>query len=173
MIVTELAQLTTCTRLAVSTDVKSCGTMCYEVYISTESQEDLTTRNSELLRFKRVADPNTDPAILLLDFPNRWYVGSKSECSCTFRYLYSIELGFGEPVDWYPEDQDEIEATRELYVTLTFLLSSGYQVDLLDQWHGSPAEAITTLDVSLSEVPEKAFRLFENYKFRLNLGRNP
>jgi hypothetical protein len=76
-------------------------------------------------------------------------------------------------VDWYPEDQDEIEATRELYVTLTFLLSSGYQVDLLDQWHGSPAEAITTLDVSLSEVPEKAFRLFENYKFRLNLGRNP
>ncbi len=157
----------------VSTDVKSCGIMCYEVYISTDSWEDLTTRNSELLRFKRVADPSTDPAILLLDFPNRWYVGSKSECSCTFRHLYSIELGFGEPVDWYPEEQDELNATRELYTTLTSLLSAGYHVDLLDQWHGSQAEAITTLDVSLSEVSEQAFRLFENHKFRLNLGRNP
>ncbi len=147
--------------------------MCYEVYISTDSQEDLTTRNTELLRFKKIVNPRSDSAIRLLDFPNHWYVGSKSECSCTFRHLYSIELGFGEPVDWHQEEQDAIDATRELYATLTFLLSSGYGGDLLDVWHDTPSAAITTLDVSLSEVSEKAFRLFENHKFRLNLGRNP
>ena len=141
--------------------------MCYEVYISTDSQEDLTTRNSELLRFRRVVDPSTDPGTRLLDFPNYWYVGSKSQCSCTFRHLYSIELGFGEPVDWYPEEQDEIAATRELYATLTSLLSSRYQVDLLDQWNGTQPANITTLDVSLGDVAEKAFRMFENHKFRL------
>ena len=147
--------------------------MCYEVYISTDSQEDLATRNSELLRFKRVADLSTDPGILFLDFPNRWYVGSKSGCSCTFRHLHAIELGFGESVDWYPEEQDEIDATRQLYVTLTFLLSSGYQVDLLSLWHGTQPTDITTLDVSLGEVLEEAFRLFENHKFRLYLRRTP
>lgn len=142
--------------------------MCYEVYISTDSQENLTTRNSELIRFKRVTNLSADPSTRLLDFPNHWYVGSKSECSCTFRHLHSIELGFGEPVDWYPEEQDEIDATRELYATLTSLLSSGYQVDLLDRWHDAQSVNITTLDVSLSDVPEKAFRMFENHKFRLN-----
>jgi hypothetical protein len=142
--------------------------MCYEVYLSTDSREDLTTRNSELIRFKRVADPNTDPGIRLLDFPNYWYVGSKSQCSCTFRHLHSVELGFGEPVDWSPEEQDEVDATRELYATLTALLSSGNHVDLLDQWNGAQPAEITTIDVSLSDVPENAFRLFENHKFRLN-----
>ncbi|NOT56370.1 MAG: hypothetical protein HOP18_17365 [Deltaproteobacteria bacterium] len=141
--------------------------MCYEVYLSTDSQEDLTTRNSELVRFKRVVEPRTDPGIHLLDFPNHWYVGSKSECSCTFRHLHSTELGFGEPVEWYPEEQDELEATRELYATLTSLLSSGYQVNLLDRWYGAQPTDITTLNVSLGDVPANAFRLFENHKFRL------
>ena len=141
--------------------------MCYEVYLSTDSQEDLTTHNSELVRFRRVADPSTDPGIRLLDFPHYWYVGSKSECSCTFRHLYSVELGFGEPVDWSPEEQDEIKATRELYATLSSLLSSGYHVDLLDQWNGAQPADITILEVSLGEVPANAFRLFENHKFRL------
>ena len=141
--------------------------MCYEVYLSTNSQEDLTFRNSELVRFKRVADPSTDPSLCLLDYPNSWYVGSKSECSCTFRHLHSIELGFGEPVEWYPEEQDELEATRELYATLASLLSSGHHVDLLDRWSSALPEDIKTLDVSLGNVPENAFRLFENHKFRL------
>jgi hypothetical protein len=141
--------------------------MCYEVYILTDSPEDLTTRNSELVHFGRVADPSIDPGIHLLDFPRYWYVGSKSECSCTFRHLYSTGLGFGDPVEWYPEEQDEIEATRELYATLSSLLSSGYHIDLLDRWDGAQPTDITTLDVSLNDVPATAFRLFENHKFRL------
>jgi hypothetical protein len=141
--------------------------MCYEVYLSTDSQEDLTTRNSELVRFRRVADPSTDPGICLLDFPQYWYVGSKSECSCAFRHLHSTELGFGEPVEWYPEEQDELEATREIYATLSSLLSSGYHVDLLDRWYSAQPADITMLGVSLGDVPENAFWLFENHKFRL------
>ena len=141
--------------------------MCYKAYISTDNQEDLTIRNSELLRFKRVVDPSTAPGTHLLDFPNHWYVGSKSHYSCTFRHLHSVALGFGEPVDWYPEEEDELVATRELYAALISLLSSGYQVDLLDQWNDVQPADIITLDVSLSDVAEKAFRMFENYKFIL------
>jgi hypothetical protein len=143
--------------------------MCYGVYISTDSPENLTVRNSELLRFEKVVDPNSDPCIRLLDFPNRWYVGSKSVCSCTFRHLYSVELGFGEPEDWYPEKKDELDTTLEFYAVLTSLFTSGYQVDLLDRWEGSQPEDIKILDVSFDNVSEKVFRMFENYKFRLTI----
>ena len=141
--------------------------MCYGVYISTDSPENLAERNSDLVRFEKVTDPSADPCIGLLDFPNQWYVGSKSECSCTFRHLCSVELEFGEPEDWYPEEQDEIDATKQLYSVLTSLLSSQYNVDLADRWEGTQPEDITTLDVSLDYVSEKAFRMFEDHKFRL------
>ena len=146
--------------------------MCYGVYISTDSSEDLTKRNSELIRFEKITDTNDDPYTRLLDFPNRWYIGSKSGCSCTFRHLLSIELGFSEPVDWYKEEQDEINATRELCSTFDVLLSSGHQVDLLDRWQGVKPEKIVVLDVSLDVVDEKSFRLFENHKFRLKKENN-
>ena len=141
--------------------------MCYGVYISTDSPEDLGTRNSELVRFKKVTDPSTDHCTGLLQHPNQWYVGSKSECGCAFRHLNSVELGFGPPEDWAPEEKDEIDATKELYATLTSLLSSGHRVDLLDRWEGAEPDEITTLDLSLDDVTQEAFRLFENHMFRL------
>lgn len=146
--------------------------MCYGVYISTDSTEDLSKRNSELVRFEKVTDPNADPCTQLLDFPHKWYVGSKSGCSCTFRHLKSVELGFGEPEDWYKEEQDDREATRELYRTLASLVSSGHEVDLVDRWEGTQPEDITTLDVSLDDVSESAFRMFEDHKFRFKKGQN-
>jgi hypothetical protein len=143
--------------------------MCYRVYISTDSPRNLAESNSELVRSEKVTDPNSDLCISLLEFPNKWYVGSKSGCSCTFRHLHpaSIELGFSEPEDWYKEEKDEIDATRELYGTLSDILSSGHQLDLVDRWEGSQPGDITTLDVSLDKVSERAFRMFENHKFRL------
>lgn len=141
--------------------------MCYALYISTDSPEDLSKRNSELVRFDKVTDSNTDPCVRLLDFPNHWYVGSKSGCSCTFRHLISIDLGFSDPVDWYKEEPEELDATRELYFTLADLLSSGHCVDLIDRWEGAQPEDITFLDVSLDDVANTAFRMFENHKFRL------
>ena len=145
--------------------------MCYGVYISTDSSEDLAKRNSELVRFARVSDPGANPCTSFLDFPNKWYVGSESECSCTFRHVAfeSVELGFCEPEDWLPEEPKEIEATNELYSILASILSSGSKVDIMDLWEGQDGTLpgnIKVVDVSLGSVPAKAFRLFESHKFR-------
>ncbi len=144
--------------------------MCYSVYLSTDSPENLADRNSALVRFDPVSDPASDPSIALLAFPNHWEVKSKSDCGCTFRHLHtsSVNLGFSEPVDWYEEEQDGLDATRQLYVTLNDILTSGHRVDLVDHWSDSPVSNIQTLDVSFDEVEEKTFRLFEDHKFRLN-----
>lgn len=141
--------------------------MCYSVYISTDSPEDLSKHNSELVKFEKLTDSDKDPCIVLLEFSNKWYIGSKSGCSCSFRHIMSVELGFSDPVDWYEEEQEDIDATRELYFTLSNLLSSGYHVDLIDQWHEAQPEDIITLEVSLDDVYSTAFRLFENHKFKL------
>src|SRR6476620_1186726 len=117
--------------------------MCYSVYISTDSLEDLSRRNSELVRCERVADAETDSCVTLLDFAHRWYVGSKSGCSCTFRHATSADIGFSDPVDWYPEEQDALDATRELYTVLMDLLAAGSRVDLIDVWAGTQPGDIT------------------------------
>ena len=147
--------------------------MCYSLYLSTNSSEDLTRYNSELLNFKRL-DPAENAGLLILRHRQRWYVGSKSACSCTFRHLPSVELGFGEPVDWYPEDADELRATAELYRVITGLVSAGHLVDCLDIWEGAGAgprdqvirlKTISEKVVNLDAVSETSFRLFENYHF--------
>lgn len=74
----------------------------------------------------KVDAPTDNPIVCLLAFTNRWYVGSTSGCSCTFRHLVSTELGFGETVDWYSEEKAEIEATRELRETISSLLLHGH-----------------------------------------------
>ena len=147
--------------------------MCYSVYISTDSAESLDQYNSDLVRFETISDAKDDPCTLLLEFPYKWYVGSKTGCSCSFRHLVSIELGFSDPVDWYEEEKDDIEATHELYSTLGRLLSEGYRVDLIDAWQGVPPEDIATVDVSLDDVPGTAFRMFENHRFRLMKKAQP
>jgi len=143
------------------------GTVCYGVYISTDSGEDLAGRSSNLVRFEKVAAPEADPCISLLEFSSQWSVGSKSGCGCTFRHLTSIDLGFSEPVEWYEEGQDELDATQELYGVLRSLLEAGYKVDLVDRWEGSEPDDITTMAVSLDRVSVREFRLFEDYKFKL------
>lgn len=146
--------------------------MCYAVYLSTDNTDDLSLRNSELVRFQPLDDlseaERQDTCISLLDHPYRWYVGSKAHCSCTFRHLFSIELGFGEPVNWYEEEQDQIDATKELYVVLEAILSSGHHCDLIDRWEWAEPDLIKVLDVSLADVSQTSFRLYENHKFRLS-----
>jgi hypothetical protein len=147
--------------------------MCYSVYISTDSGEDLTGRNSKLIGFMRAADVETDPCISLLSFPDKWLVTAPEGCSCGFRHLCreSVDLGFTEPQDWSPEGQEEIDATAELYRVLMGLLEGGHKVDLIDIWQAQTVpDDLITLDVSLDQIPEKAFRLFEGHKFRLRVG---
>lgn len=138
--------------------------MCYSLYLSTDTSEDLTRYNSELINFKRL-DAAAAEGLNHLRNRQRWYVGSKSECSCTFRHLLSVELGFGEPVDWNPEGEDEVRATGELYRVIARLVSEGHQVDCLDTWTGASQDDVKTRLVNLNAVSERTFRLFENYHF--------
>lgn len=141
--------------------------MCYTIYLSTDSPEDLSARNSERVRFERMSEPFFDPCTSFLEFTHQWYVGSESGCSCAFRHLTSKDLGFSEPVDWYPEEEQNLISTQELYGTLASLVSAGFRVDLIDIWQGADLANIATLDVAVDDVPATAFRMFENYKFRL------
>jgi len=153
--------------------------MCYGLYISTDSEEDLAKRNSRLVRFRKVVDADENPCLQLLESPNKWYVGSESECSCTFRHLApeSSDLSFSEPEDWYKEEQIELDATRELYLVLDSLLANGHWVDLVDTWEGSEGptapKQVKTIDVSFDGITEKSFRLIEGYKFRLTKAGTP
>ena len=139
--------------------------MCYLVYISTDFDGELAQHNSGLISFEKDISEGDPDIIDLLQYENRWYVGSKAGCSCTFRHLHSIELGFGEPVDWYAENPDEIDATRLFYDVMIDLISSGNQVDCIEIWTGTKKDQIKRLDVNLASISRKAFRFFENHHF--------
>jgi hypothetical protein len=139
--------------------------MCYALLLSTTSDEDLSLRNSELVHFARELPKIADAKNL--KYPNKWYIGSKSGCSCTFRHLYSVELGFGEPVDWYEEAPEEIEATLQLIEVLRSLLEAREGVDCIDAWEHQSMHpiAVTELEVDLTQVSNAQFRFFENHHF--------
>ena len=139
--------------------------MCYLVYISTDFEGDLSRHDAALIRFEKNVG-NGEPEVLeLLQHKNLWYVGSKAGCSCTFRHLFSIELGFGEPVDWYEEQSDEIEATKMFYDVVASLISTGNRVDCIAIWENTQTDQIKRLAVNLLSIPREAFRFFENHHF--------
>jgi hypothetical protein len=83
--------------------------MCYQLVLSTDSPEDLS-RHDDDARVTFTRELPGVPEEALLAYPHRWFVGSRHGCSCGFRHLHvsSVELGFGEPVDWYPEELDDV-----------------------------------------------------------------
>lgn len=143
--------------------------MCYMVYLSTDCADDLSRQSSDLVRFEKPSVETDSPCPRILKHDHKWFVGSKSKCSCTFRHLCreSVDLGFGAPEDWFPEEQDEIDATHQLYELLTEIVQRGHQVEVLDCWSGDEDKDAVALDVSLKEVPVDHFRLFEGYVFNL------
>jgi hypothetical protein len=136
--------------------------MCYELYLSTSSSEDLSKYNSQLVHFER-REHLDDKIAGTLQNGTKWFVGSKTGCSCTFRHLAGGDSGFDEPQNWFPEDEDNVKATAELYRVIATLVQRGDKVDCLDVWPATEPVEIKTMRVSLSAVPEKAFRLFEDY----------
>ena len=139
--------------------------MCYLVYISTDFEGDLSRHNSALIRFEKDFS-NCAPEVMdLLLYKYSWYVASKAGCSCTFRHLSSIELGFGKPVGWYEEHLDEIEATKIFYDEISGLISQGNKVDCIEIWSGTKKDHIKRLKVDLSLIARDDFRFFENYHF--------
>lgn len=139
--------------------------MCYAVILSTSSPENLALHNNDLVRFKRETPPSAAPA--RLRYAQVWYIGSKSECSCTFRHLHSTQIGFGKPVDWYPEDSDEINATRTVVQIIRQLIGQGHHVDCIDVWneHDHEPAAVSEMRVKLDDLDDEDFRFFENYYF--------
>jgi hypothetical protein len=144
--------------------------VCYSIYLSTDSDRDLRTENDELVRFRKEAAPESYRS--LLRRRHHWYVGSKTVCSCTFRHLSSIELGFMAPVDWYDEGEHEILATLKFIKFVRRMKKLGYQVDCIDVWEGSEKEKIVETFVDLDEITDGQFRFFENHHFIFEGGLN-
>ena len=145
--------------------------MCYLLYISTTSLEDISRLPSKLYHFRPLTKADEPAIVRLLDHPQRWFLECQyGGCSCHFRHLCAgNERDFSPPADWFPEEADDIEATKAVYDVLARLFASGYKVDLLDLWEDTKPDAITTLDISLSTVDRAAFRFFESYKFNLSV----
>ncbi len=136
--------------------------MCYSIYLSTDSNKDLSNENNDLLHLKQ--EEIKGPIQSILKNEHQWYLGSKSICSCTFRHLHSIELGFSEPVDWYPEDDDEIAATLSFVEIARQIVEQGHQLDI-DIWEGAAEAEIKELWIDLNDLRDDEFRFFENYHF--------
>ncbi len=145
--------------------------MCYSVYLSTTSLDDLSGLPSKLYRFRPLTKADEPAIVRLLDHSSQWYLeGQYGGCSCHFRHLCEgNERDFAPPFDWSPEDADDIEATQAVYDVLAGLLASGHKVDLIDLWEDTESEAITVLDLSLVDVARDSFRFFESCKFNLSL----
>lgn len=139
--------------------------MCYVLLLSTTSTVDLAVHNSELVRFTK--EPPNIAEVKSLKFPNKWYIGSKSGCSCSFRHLHSIELGFSEPVEWYKEAPEDIEATGKVIEIIRDLVDRGERVDCIDAWEHQEMYPVAKaeLEVNLLKINNSEFRFFENHHF--------
>ncbi len=144
--------------------------MCYLVYLSTTSPEDLSARSSSLTYFEKPRPD--DPIAPALLFEHKWYLATAvpGSCSCHFRHTMNPELGFGEPVDWYPEDSEDLEATARFVSIVRELLGGGHQVDTIDAWWDADPGKLRRMDVDLGAVGDEQFRFFENYHFVFTAG---
>jgi hypothetical protein len=141
--------------------------MCNELMLSTTSEEDLTAHNNELVQFS--AELRAIADVSSLKYPRKWYIGSRSGCSCSFRHWLrdNGEPEFGEPEDWREENPADIAATLQVIAIIRGLVVQQESVDCLDVWN--PQEALPTVtnqrEVALGAVSDREFRFFENYHF--------
>jgi len=144
--------------------------MCYSIYLSTDSDQVLSAHPSELFLFRRPNDEEAREVRALLAYPNIWYLSSRyGGCSCHYRHLLyeSASLGFGEPVEWFSEDLDDIESTEAVHDLFSEFVVRGVKIDLVDLWGNEAVDEFEQITVSLHSVPRNAFRFFEGYRFEL------
>lgn len=142
--------------------------MCYMTLLSTTSLENLSFGNNDLVRISKEL-PGL-PEETYLGFANKWFIGSQAGCSCGFRHLYvtSVELGFGKPEDWFPEESSDILATHQVIALIRSLVEKGEKVDVVDAWADGKTEVQPLsgdIEVNLKDVGDESFRFFENYRF--------
>ena len=161
--------------------------MCYSVYLSTTSDEDLSLVKSVAFSFEQISrsdetddlgeTENGEEAQLLrfLSHRNCWYLtGKYGGCSCHFRHteggfhpttqVESMPY-FSPPESWSPEDAEDVESTGAFYDALVTLVNGGHQVEILDAWSGTKVTRIRTIPVSLAKVSRDEFRFFNAFRF--------
>ncbi|MEP6537478.1 MAG: hypothetical protein ABJF23_19235 [Bryobacteraceae bacterium] len=74
-------------------------------------------------------------------------------------------MGFGKPEPWFPEEPENLEATRAFVMVVRNLLSAGHKVDCLNSWNAVADGELTSLEVDLNRISDEEFRFFENYHF--------
>lgn len=145
--------------------------MCNMCIISTSSELDLRQFNSSQVVFSQ--DMPDVPEEKFLKYEYKWYLGSSDGCSCRFRHLMDVnfpDLGFADPEDWFPEEQEDIDATLQLVKIFKTILSTGVRIDCIDAWaNASTAEPLITgnVVVDFAEIPDTSFRFIENYHHEL------
>src|SRR6266511_2601748 len=137
--------------------------MCYELILSTTSSANLSQFNSEEIGFDKNI-PDRLPLNHLL-YANKWYVGSRTGCSCSFRHLYGHDFDFDSPEDWFPEEKSDIEATLTFIRLVRSLILKGEKVDCIDVWEGNHADHSHLMFLYLSHFRYEDFRFFENHNF--------
>jgi len=139
--------------------------MCYIVLLATDSSEDLSRHNAGVVSFSRTLPGLAEEAELRS--PATWLV-TTGTCSCGFRHLHvdSVDLGFAEPADWFPESAEDLEATRHVIQVIRRLHRDGAAVECIDVWESSSGtRPLATVRVNLRAVTDAAFRFFEGYRF--------
>ena len=147
--------------------------MCYMLIVCTTSGADLAALNTPLVQFSK--DISAIPEAAFLRYPSKWFLGSKDGCSCGFGHLdqNATDLGFSEPVDWWEEDQEDVDATLQVVEVFHEILRGGHKLDCIDAWASDskePKNLAGDLVVDLNEVGAKSFRFFEGYRFELAAG---
>lgn len=138
--------------------------MCYTVFISTDGSQDLSALPREEFRFEKPIAEEILNVGEFLKYPNRWFLSSKyGGCSCHYRHLMegNASMGFGEPEEWFPEDEEDVASTGAVYDALAALVGEGHRVDLVDLWNGDAPAILQEVVVDLSVVRRDAFRFWE------------
>src|SRR5579863_4826687 len=143
--------------------------MCNTLFVSTDSTEDLAALGLPNFTFSPADDSERIKLQGILAYPHKWYVaGRYGGCGCHFRHIPDhpqVDRSFHEPVDWAPEDPEEVEDTGAMYDLFCRLVSEGAQVDVIDLWNDEVRPGIETLDVRLSEIGREKFLFMENRRF--------
>ncbi len=141
--------------------------MCYMLVMSTSSNSDLSIYDNRLISFSKIENDIPEDHILINQY--KWFVGSAHGCSCGFRHLYlsSVELGFEEPKDWFPEEKDDISATVTFVRIIKSLISAGNKVDCFDAWDEYQDTSIMASKqiIDILQMKDEKFRFFENHHF--------
>ena len=139
--------------------------MSYLIYLSTDSNDDLSRHDNELFHFE---PPSLWPQYSgKLLHPNRWVLNGIFKPSNGFRVLGQemLDLGFCAQQEWFPEDAADVLATSRFVEWLIRLLENGSKVDCACVLLGEAFVEASVLKLSLNELDGNTFRFFENHHF--------